>query len=155
MKTLLVGIILANLINNTITLADVNNTQQTQENVSTVANLPLYEKVAIKYSSLYGASSTEVIKVMQCESGFKMEAVGDSGKSNGIAQFNKGTFEQYSKQLGEKLDYNSLYDQIKLMSYMFSINKGNHWTAYRALKNGGTYTFYSSVEKQWITSYCK
>lgn len=152
---------LAGFIITTTTLADTEINQDTikttQEAVTPVKsqNLPSHEDILVKYANLYGASSTELIKVVRCESGFQDGIVGDSGRSIGVAQFARGTFTQYSKQLGEKLDYNSSYDQLKLMSYMFSINKADHWTAHRALKNGGEYTFYSSFEQRWITSYCK
>lgn len=101
MKILLVGIILANLINNTITLADVNNTQQTQENVSTVANLP---------SSEVGLSEAQLAwiqKLRMCESSGNDDAINprdlDLTPSYGRYQFKPSTFEYFSNKY--KLGY--------------------------------------------------
>ena len=96
-----------------------------------------------KYAIQYGVNQTIFKKVMYCESGGKPAPKGhnDGGRAYGIMQFHRPTFDSYSKKLGEKLDYKSYNDQIKLAAYMFSIGEANHWTAYRALMNGGVYIF--------------
>lgn len=87
------------------------------------------------YTALYGANEDQLRKTIKGESTFRCDVYGDNGKAYGIAQFHKPTFERWSKELGEELDYYSCHDQIKLMSWAFS--KGDkykrHWTAWRNL----------------------
>lgn len=84
------------------------------------------------YTEQYGVDSNVFKKVMFCESGNNPEPRGynDGGKAYGIMQFHKETFDTYSKQLGEVLDYHSSMDQIKLAAYMFSIKKQTQWSCY-------------------------
>lgn len=107
------------------------------------------------YSNLYGADKQIVSKVIQCESKGNHSAVGDSGLSRGIGQFQKPTFINLSNKLGEELDYNSSHDQIKLMTWSIANGYGNNWTSYRAIQNGGSYSFYSSQLKKHFTVICK
>lgn len=90
------------------------------------------------YSELYGSSSNELEKVMACESGGNQKAIGDNGHSKGVYQYWEGTFNEFSKELGQKMDYNSSMDQIQLTAWAFS--KGtdykNNWTCYRWLVHG-------------------
>lgn len=110
---------------------------------------------ATKYSQYYGIDESVFKKVMWCESNNKPYKVGDGGRARNVLQFHKGTFDSYAKKLGEPLDYDSYHDQIKLGAYMFSIGEANHWTAYRAIKNGGTYSFYSTLLERHYTVTCK
>ena len=108
------------------------------------------------FADLYGVDSNLVQKIVQCESKGNKNAKGDFNKANGIAQFWEETFNRMSKILGEKLDYNSSYDQIKLLSFAMSKpDLAREWTSYRAIKNGGSYTFYSKQYKKTLTVYCK
>jgi len=89
-----------------------------------------------KYSLEYGISPYQLTKTIACESGFKKNAVNynDGGKgkhSVGILQFQKSTFDNYSKKMGEELDYYSYHDQIKVASYMFSKGQQRQWTCWR------------------------
>lgn len=126
---------------------------------STSATLKITEQpisMQIDYfATLYGTDSSVVKKVVECESGGYHKAVGDGGRSNGIAQFQKSTFLRMEKKMGEDLNYDSSSDQIKLLTYAISQGWGNEWTAYRAIKNGGRYAFYSSQLKKHFVVYCK
>ena len=60
-----------------------------------------------------------------------------------------------SKKLGEELDFNSSHDQIKLLSWSIANGYGRNWTAWRAIQNGGTYSFYSNQLKKHFKVTCK
>jgi hypothetical protein len=107
------------------------------------------------YANHYGIDEGVFKKVMWCESRNNPDAVGDNGKAKNVMQFHKPTFDSYAKKLGEDLDYNSYHDQIKVAAYMFSIGEAKQWTAYRAIINGGTYSFYSSSLGKHYTATCK
>lgn len=113
------------------------------------------ERQIVYYANLYGFDSEIGLKVAECESNFSNKAIGDSGKSKGIFQFQKETFNRHSKQMGETLDYTSAHDQIKLAMWSMSNGNAREWTTYRAIMNGGTYTFYSKQLKKTFTVYCK
>lgn len=123
-----------------------------------IYQLPLADQINY-FANLYGVDSRLVSKVIECESDGQHEAVGDGGRSRGIGQFQKPTFESleelYFKEYNEYLDYESEFDQIKLLTWSIANGHGRNWTAYRAIKNGGTYTFYSKQMKRWYTVYCK
>lgn len=111
------------------------------------------------FANVYGVDSSLIKKVVQCESQGSQNAVGDSGRSKGIAQFQKPTWDalvdKYQEQYNEELDYASSHDQLKLLTFSVATGYGNRWTAYRAIKNGGKYSFYSSQLKKHFTVYCK
>jgi hypothetical protein len=110
---------------------------------------------ADKYAAQYGIDASVFKKVMWCESNNRQEARGDSNRAIGVYQFHKGTFDMYSKKLGKTLDIYSYRDQIELAAYMFSIGEARHWTAYRAVINGGTYSFYSNMLGKHFIVTCK
>jgi hypothetical protein len=112
------------------------------------------------FAKLYGVDGSIVSKVIECESEGRHYAEngmiqGDGGLSMGIAQFQKSTFERMEKKLGEDLNYESSFDQIKLLSFAISQGWGREWTAYRAIMNGGTYSFYSRQLNKHFTVHCK
>lgn len=110
----------------------------------------------IYFSNLYGGDSEIALKVMDCESGGNHSVVGDGGRSRGIFQFQKSTFERMERGLGENLNYTSQFDQIKLASYALSHDElAREWSTYRAIKNGGKYAFYSSQLKRHFVVYCR
>ena len=88
----------------------------------------------IVYANEYKVSPKTIRRVLKAESQLNCNPKGhnDGGLARGIAQFHEQTFDTFSKELGEKLDYNSCSDQIKLMAFAFS--KGEryrrHWTTY-------------------------
>jgi len=114
------------------------------------------QQQVVYFSNLYGGNPDIALKVMDCESSGSHSAKGDGGRSNGIFQFQKSSFERMEKDFGEDLNYTSQYDQIKLASYALASKKyQNEWTSFRAIMNGGKYSFYSSQMKRHYTIYCK
>lgn len=138
-----------------------------------LANAPLMDKPAEitnseqntrmwiqQFALEYGASEQvqrELFSVAHCESGFNHKAVGDSGKSLNVFQWQKSFWDDVNKRFGYSLDRNSSYDQVKVTVRVFvegTESDKRNWTSYRALKNGGVYTFYSRIEKKDITVRC-
>lgn len=111
------------------------------------------------FAKLYGTDGSVVKKVIECESNGKQTAVGDGGRSIGIAQFQKPTWinleSLYFKEYNEHLNYESQIDQVKLLTYSIANGHGSNWTAYRAIMNGGKYSFYSNQMKRHYVVYCK
>ena len=111
------------------------------------------------FANLYGVDSKIVNKVLDCESDYNHEAKGDGGHSKGIAQIQKPTWDwmeqEYFKEWGEHLDYQSSHDQIKLLAYQISKGEGHNWTTYVAIEHGGVYKFWSSQNGKHYTIYCK
>jgi len=100
-----------------------------------IPNLPPKAFIT-KYAVEYGISENTMLKIAKCESGLKPNAINynDGGKgkhSVGIMQFQRSTFDYWSSKLGEKLDYYSYHDQIKLASYMVSEGQARQWTCAR------------------------
>ena len=90
---------------------------------------PINDLIA-ENSVIYDVPNSTLIKLFKCESDFRENAVGDNGLAYGIAQFHKQTFEAFAKQEGEKLNYHSTYDQIKLTAWAIANGYGDHWTCY-------------------------
>lgn len=114
-----------------------------------------YEQQITYYAELYGFDPVIGLKVAKCESGLSNSAIGDGKRANGIFQYHKGSFDRHAKLFGEQLDYTSAHDQIKLAMWAMANGHANEWTAYRAIKNGGTYTFYSKLLGKHYTAVCK
>lgn len=117
-------------------------------------DLPLEKQVEL-FTLVYGGDAEIIKKMIHEESGWKMSAVGDSGLSRGVGQFQESSFNRLSKLMGEKLDYNSSYDQIKLLVWSVANGHGREWTSYRCIINGGTYSFYSNQLKRHFKVTCK
>ncbi|KKQ97138.1 MAG: hypothetical protein UT24_C0052G0009 [Candidatus Woesebacteria bacterium GW2011_GWB1_39_12] len=88
-----------------------------------------------QYSAQYAVSPEEMTRVMMCESSGKADAIGDNGLAFGLFQFHENTFNLFSKELGEKLDWKNPEHQIKLASWSFANGKQGHWTCYKKTKN--------------------
>ncbi len=111
----------------------------------------------VYYGGQYGAEIPLLDKMAFCESTYNPKAVGDSGRAHNVYQYHEATFYSHAKLMGEKLNYKSAHDQIKLTAWI-SVNhpdKLRAWTSYRAIKNGGTYSFYSKQLKKHYTVKCK
>lgn len=80
------------------------------------------KRTIVKYAIEYGAKAEEINFVISDESKFECVPKGwnDGGKAYGPAQYHKDTFTGYAKKMGEKLDYKSCHDQIKLMAWQFA-----------------------------------
>lgn len=82
---------------------------------------------------IYGISPDYCFCIIQKESNFKANSVGDSGKAVGIAQFWKGTWESMRKQMGASTKDTriSAYDSIQTFAWALSKGYDSHWTASR------------------------
>lgn len=86
----------------------------------------------VYHAKAQGVNEEQMLKVSFCESSYKQNAVGDGGKALGVFQYHKPTFDRYASWMGEKLDYTSAEDQIKLTAWIWK----NHpeekraWTCY-------------------------
>lgn len=103
------------------------------------------------YSELYDVDSGIISKVIQCESKFNPNAHNPNGENSwGLVQINLNSHPEITQE--QALDTNF---SINYLVNNISLGNGRMWTSYRAIKNGGTYTFFSSTLKKQITVYCK
>jgi hypothetical protein len=109
------------------------------------------------YSDIYDQDPLLLKKVAECESEYETNLLGDGGRAYSVYQFHKSTFDRWSKEFGEPLDYKSYHDNIKLAVWSFSQGERyrNAWTTYVAIKKGGKYSFYSKLLKNNYTVVCK
>ena len=102
------------------------------------------------YAILNDQDPKLLLKVADCESKYEKDLVGDSGHAFSVFQFHRPTFERWSKEYGEELNYESYHDHIELAAWAFAQgeNYRKAWTTYVAIKKGGTYSFYSKLLKK-------
>ncbi len=84
----------------------------------------------VKWSKFYGVDTNLSLEVARCESGFKPSALGDGGMAYGVYQFWPSTFDLFAQELGEKLDYHSVEDGIKLANWGLAHGKESHWSCF-------------------------
>lgn len=125
-----------------------------QQNITPIQDMPIDDIVAY-WANYYNYPSSTLLKVMSCESEGEAATKGDHGQSVGVFQIQKETWARFTKAMGETLDRNSSFDQAKVAAWAFANNKGNEWTTYRAIMNGGSYTFFYKLENRMYTVYCK
>lgn len=103
------------------------------------ADLPLVEAYIERYSCEYDVDKKTIRLIIKGESNFSCNPKGhnDGGRAFGVAQFHKPTFQMFSKEMGEQLDYYSCHDQIKLLAWSIANGKGDHWTTYTRFKKQG------------------
>lgn len=107
----------------------------------------------------FGQNPELINKITWCESKHK-DVVHDNGHGKGVTGIHKNTFDRwlplYEIDQHETLNYDSSYDQIKMMSWAFSKGESyrNQWTSYVAYTNGGTYSFYSKLLGKYFTVKC-
>jgi hypothetical protein len=87
-----------------------------------LADLADYDSIKSKYPF--------IDCIIQRESGWNPEAVGDKGLARGIFQFHRATFDRFSKKFGLELDYYKPNDQLLLFERMLdeNFNLIGHWT---------------------------
>lgn len=112
------------------------------------------ENIVTHFANEYGVSPELMLAVMRCESNGNPNTVGDGGRSRGVFQIQKPTWDRFTKEMGETLDYTSSFDQAKVASWAFSEGHGDEWSTYRSIKNGGVYSFYSRQLKGYFTVRC-
>jgi hypothetical protein len=79
-------------------------------------------------SNLTYSDFLKLKKIIECESGYNVNAIGDSGKAFGLGQFWENTFNEF-KQKAERpeFEYKNPLDQIKLMIWAYKQKKMYHW----------------------------
>lgn len=112
------------------------------------------KELVTKYAQVYNVNSKIMLAMMRCESSGNQSAIGDGGRAKGLYQYHTGTWERIEKKLDKDMDINSEHDQIHMTAYALSQGMGSQWTSYVAIKNGGTYSFYSKLMKQHYTVKC-
>jgi len=103
------------------------STQTTSYRAINASSNELKEYLAL-ITEKYGLNYEELYKVVECESNWNVNAVGDDGRSFGLAQFLKTTFEEECNG-----DYYNSYDQLKCMGEMWDRGMQRRWTCYRLL----------------------
>jgi hypothetical protein len=92
----------------------------------------LYEQVGYDYKEY-----SIIKKVINCESEWKISAVGDSGLATGLCQYHTPTFNQFSKEYfqetGHELVIENPRHQIILTVWAFDKGYHNHWTCYKKI----------------------
>lgn len=115
------------------------------------------EEVIEYYHEKYGGDLEMNKAIARCESGFNEKVIGDSGRAKSIYQYHKETFYRHAKLLGlEGIKWESYHDQAQLFAKT-AVDRPDllsEWTTYRAIKNGGVYTFYSRLLKKTFTVRC-
>ena len=113
------------------------------------------ENIVVHFSNENGVDPNLMLAVMRCESNGKQSTVGDGGRSRGIFQIQKPTWDRFTKGMGETLDYQSPFDQARVATWAFANGHGDEWTTAVAIRKGGTYSFYSRQLKKHFTVNCK
>jgi hypothetical protein len=76
------------------------------------------------------------ISMIDCESSGRYNAVGDDGKSFGIAQFQKATFNMLkAKAHMPELRWKNPIHQMRLMVWAVDHGYGHHWTCYSKIQH--------------------
>lgn len=124
------------------------------------AEAPERDMSAKDYVAIY-ATQNDVdpnlaISVMMCESRGKQESIGDGKRALGIFQYWNETWNRHSeKYFGSVLDKHSIMDQAKVATAALSGGEAREWTSYRAIMNGGSYTFRYKLTGEMITVKCE
>ncbi len=97
-------------------------------------------EVIHEMSTTYGVNEKMLSEIIFCESSFQQGVSHDGGQGVGVTGFHRDTFNGWSRRFGLDLNYNSTYDQVKLMAIAFT--KGEEyrddWTSYRRYATYGT-----------------
>lgn len=74
------------------------------------------------------ANYRQVLEILACESNFDHRAVGDGGKSIGIAQFQRPTFYRLARKAGYDGDWRSPKDQVRLLTWAVGNGYADEWS---------------------------
>ena len=86
------------------------------------------EEYAAEAAHEAGIDPRKFLRLISCESTWKEDAVGDKNSSFGILQFQKRTFERFSKKYGlDELTISDSYDQIDLAALMIRDGYEDSW----------------------------
>lgn len=71
-------------------------------------------------------------QIIMCESGWRHDAIGDGGKSFGIAQFHKATFNRMKKLAGQpQFRWRNPAHQVWLLQWGLQNGYGEEWSCYK------------------------
>ena len=103
--------------------------QTTVEYVHAQAPQPLTTKeMVVKYAKYYGVSHVTLSRIIDCESGFNPNAIGDHGKSYGLVQIFLPSHPTISKA-------NALDPEFAIAYLAKNVaNKTDHWSCQTILK---------------------
>lgn len=105
--------------------------------VNRVMTIP---EIIHEMSTTYDVNEKMLSEVIFCESSFRQDVPHDNGAGKGVTGFHRDTFNGWAERFDLKLNYNSSYDQIKLMAIAFTKgeNYRDDWTSYRRYVKYGT-----------------
>lgn len=101
---------------------------------------PTLRSFAIEVADQEHVSTSTTVYILQHESDFNPDAIGDHGLAHNVAQFHKPTFDWMrgtAVKQGlpyQNLAYNSSKDQIILLVWALKNNLGDNWTTYRNIE---------------------
>lgn len=75
-----------------------------------------------------------VLAILECESSSRPNVYGDGGKSYGIAQVQKRTWDYLAPLAGIKGDWKDPENQVALLDWAIQNGYGDNWTCYRKIK---------------------
>lgn len=81
-----------------------------------------------KEAAEHNVSADTMVKVIACESSFVKRAIGDSGKSHGLAQIHSPSHPTITLEQAEDPEF-----AVNFMAENISKGKGNLWTCYRKI----------------------
>ena len=90
------------------------------------------EELVYFYSEKYSVNPQMVSCIIEKESSWNAQAIGDSGLALGLAQFHRGTYIRFRKKMGlsAKDERTDKAEAIKTLVWGLSQGLGSHWTAY-------------------------
>ncbi len=103
--------------------------QEVKEKIIIKQTIP---EMIINYSEEYKVDPMLVSCILFNESSYNPEAIGDSGKAKGIAQFHLNTFKTFRKLMGmsqKDLRLNP-EESIRTLCWALSTGRGYHWSVY-------------------------
>lgn len=126
-----------------------------------VEEMTIPETIAY-YSIIYNTDARITTAVAKCESQFNPDTQGDykDGKylAQGLFQYHNETwyrhYKEFNKETGITLVKGVPQDDVQLGVWAIANGKGNEWSTYTSLKNGGTYSFYSKLLGRHYTVKC-
>lgn len=106
-------------------------------------NLSVKEIIKLK-AEKYGLDPKMLDQIILCESTYRTNVTHDGGRGKGPTGYHKATFNEvaliYTSKTGQKLNYDSAFDQIELMAFDFQRGEKYRfkWTSYARYSEYGT-----------------
>lgn len=88
----------------------------------------------------YGQDKKMISDIIFCESSYRTDVSHDGGLGKGATGLHLNTFNGWTKEFHVALNYNSTFDQIRLMSMAFQKGESyrDDWSSYRRYAKYGT-----------------